>query len=133
MKFTALQLAEVLGGTIEGNPEACVSKLSKIEEGDSDSLTFLANPAYTQYIYTSKASIAIVNNDFTPEQPLNMTLIRVENAYTAFATLLEMYNQIKLNKTGISDKAYHRRISENRNQCLYWCIGLYRRKCCDRR
>jgi UDP-3-O-[3-hydroxymyristoyl] glucosamine N-acyltransferase len=105
MKFTAQQLAEVLGGTIEGKAEACVSKLSKIEEGDSDSLTFLANPAYTQFIYQSKAAIAIVNHDFVPEQPLGMTLIRVENAYTAFATLLEMYNQIKLNKIGISDKA----------------------------
>ncbi len=105
MKFTAQQLADVLGGTIEGNAEACVSKLSKIEEGDADSLTFLANPAYTQYIYQSKAAIAIVNRDFVPEQPIAMTLIRVDNAYTAFATLLEMYNQIKLNKTDISEKA----------------------------
>jgi UDP-3-O-[3-hydroxymyristoyl] glucosamine N-acyltransferase len=105
MKFTAQQLAEALGGTIDGNPEVSVSKLSKIEEGDAESLTFLANPAYTQYIYHSKASIAIVNNDFVPEQPLGLTLIRVENAYIAFATLLEMYNQIKLNKTGISEKA----------------------------
>jgi UDP-3-O-[3-hydroxymyristoyl] glucosamine N-acyltransferase len=105
MKFTAQQLADVLGGTIEGNAEAAVSKLSKIEEGDADSLTFLANPAYTQYIYQSKAAIAIVNRDFVPEQPIGMTLIRVDNAYTAFATLLEMYNHIKLNKTGISEKA----------------------------
>lgn len=105
MKFTAQQLADVLGGTIDGNAETSVSKLSKIEEGDADSLTFLANPAYTQFIYQSKAAIAIVNRDFVPEQPLTMTLIRVENAYTAFATLLEMYNQVKLNKTGISDRA----------------------------
>jgi UDP-3-O-[3-hydroxymyristoyl] glucosamine N-acyltransferase len=105
MKFTAQQLAEVLDGKIEGNPEASISKLSKIEEGDEDSLTFLANPAYTQFIYQTKAAIAIVNNNFVAELPVSATLIRVENAYTAFATLLEMYNQIKLNKTGISDRA----------------------------
>jgi len=106
MKFTAQQLAEVLNGTIEGNPQASVSKLSKIEEGDADSLTFLANPAYTQYIYSSKAAIAVVNNDFVAEHPLSLTLIRVDNAYSAFSTLLEMYNQIKLNKTGVSEKAF---------------------------
>ena len=106
MNFTAQQLAEVLGGNIEGNPGATVTKLSKIEEGDADSLTFLANPAYTQFIYSSKASIAIVNRDFLPEKPLQMTLIRVDNAYQAFTALLEMYNQIKLNKTGISEKAF---------------------------
>ena len=106
MNFTAQQLAEVLGGNIEGNPGATVTKLSKIEEGDADSLTFLANPAYNQFIYSSKASIAIVNRDFIPEKPLQMTLIRVDNAYQAFTALLEMYNQIKLNKTGISEKAF---------------------------
>ncbi len=106
MKFTAQQLAEVLNGTVEGNPQASVSKLSKIEEGDADSLTFLANPAYTQFIYSSKAAIAVVNNDFVAERPLTLTLIRVENAYTAFSALLEIYNQIKLNKTGISEKAF---------------------------
>lgn len=106
MKFTAQQLAEVLGGSIEGDSQASVSKLSKIEEGDAESLTFLANPAYTQYIYSSKAAIAIVNRDFVPDQPVRMTLIRVDNAYAAFGALLEMYNQLKQNKTGISDKAF---------------------------
>lgn len=105
MKFTAQQLAEVLHGTVEGNPEASFTKLAKIEEGDSESLTFLANPAYTHFIYSTQAAVVIVNKDFTPEQKINATLVRVENAYTAFSTLLEMYNQIKLNKTGISDQA----------------------------
>ena len=105
MKFTAQQLAEVLNGTVEGNPDICFTKLAKIEEGDADSLTFLANPAYNQFIYSTRAAVVIVNKDFIPEQKINTTLIRVENAYTAFSTLLEMYNQIKLNKTGISDKA----------------------------
>ena len=98
-------MAEVLHGTVEGNPEAFFTKLAKIEEGDSESLTFLANPAYTHFIYTTQAAVVIVNKDFAPEQKINATLVRVENAYTAFSTLLEMYNQIKLNKTGISDQA----------------------------
>jgi len=105
MKFTAQQLAEVLHGTVEGNPEASFTKLAKIEEGDSESLTFLANPAYTHFIYSTQAAVVIVNKDFAPEQKINATLVRVENAYTAFSTLLEMYNQIKLNKTGVSDQA----------------------------
>jgi len=105
MKFTAQQLAEVLNGSVEGNPEAFFTKLSKIEEGDSESLTFLANPAYTQFIYSTQAAVVIVNKDFVAEQKINATLVRFDNAYTAFSTLLEMYNQIKLNKTGISDKA----------------------------
>lgn len=98
-------MAEVLHGTVEGNPEAFVTKLAKIEEGDSESLTFLANPAYTHFIYSTQAAVVIVNKDFAPEQKINATLVRVENAYTAFSTLLEMYNQIKLNKKGISDQA----------------------------
>ncbi|HOY32914.1 MAG TPA: UDP-3-O-(3-hydroxymyristoyl)glucosamine N-acyltransferase [Bacteroidales bacterium] len=105
MKFTAQQLAEVLHGTVDGNPEAFFTKLSKIEEGDAESLTFLGNPAYTQFIYTTAAAVVIVNKDFVPEQKIHATLVRVDNAYTAFSTLLEMYNQIKLNKTGISDRA----------------------------
>jgi len=105
MKFTAQQLAEALHGTVDGNPEASFTKLAKIEEGDSESLTFLANPAYTQFIYSTQAAVVIVNKDFVPEQKINATLIRVENAYSAFSTLLEMYNQIKLNKTGVSEQA----------------------------
>lgn len=106
MKFSAKQIAELLNGTIEGDPGVEVSKLSKIEEGKPGSLTFLANPKYTQYIYGTKASIAIVNNDFVPEQAISATLIRVDDAYKAFAKLLEIYNQITRNKTGISEKAY---------------------------
>ena len=105
MKFTAQQLAEVLQGTVDGNPEASVSKLAKIEEGDEESLTFLANPAYTQFIYSTKAGVVIVNRDFVPEHPIQATLVRVDNAYTTFASLLEIYNKMKLNKTGISEKA----------------------------
>ncbi len=106
MKFTAKQIAELLNGEVEGNKEETIDKLSKIEEGMKGSLTFLANPIYTPCIYKTNASIVIVNKDFIAEQPVNTTLIRVENAYQAFAKLLETYNQIKLNKVGISDMAF---------------------------
>lgn len=106
MEFTAKQIADMLGGSVEGNPDTKVFRLSKIEDGVVGSLSFLANPLYTQYIYKTAASVVIVNDDFKPEFNLNCTLIRVENAYTAFARLLELYNQIKLNKTGISSLAF---------------------------
>ncbi|MDP1621713.1 MAG: UDP-3-O-(3-hydroxymyristoyl)glucosamine N-acyltransferase [Bacteroidales bacterium] len=102
MKFTATQIAGMLNGTIEGNPETTVTKLSKIEEGEAGSLSFLSNPLYTPYIYTTKASIVIVNKTFTAEHPVDATLIRVESADVGFARLLEMYNQVKNDRTGIS-------------------------------
>ena len=74
VKFTAAQIAGILEGEVEGNPEAKVSKLSKIEEGAKGSLTFLANPKYTHYIFTTKASITIVNENFIPEKKLETTL-----------------------------------------------------------
>lgn len=106
MEFSAKQIAEVINGTVEGNPEIKINYVSKIEDGKNGTLTFLANPKYTQYIYTTEASIVIVNNDFIPEKELIPTLIRVEDAYIAFAKLLEMYNKIKLDKSGISEKAH---------------------------
>ncbi|MBY0348898.1 MAG: UDP-3-O-(3-hydroxymyristoyl)glucosamine N-acyltransferase [Hydrotalea flava] len=106
MQFSAQQIADMLQGTIEGNATVTVSTLSRIEEGVTGSLSFLANPLYTQYLYTTKASIVIVNKDFEAKESVTATLIRVENAQTAFAKLLELYNQIKLNKTGIAPNAH---------------------------
>lgn len=106
MKFTAEQIAGILEGVVEGNPQVEVSKLSKIEEGEEGALTFLANPKYTHYIYSTKASIAIVNNTFIPEQEISCTLIKVEDAYKSFSKLLEYYNQVKLNKLGIEQPSY---------------------------
>lgn len=103
MKFTAQQIAGILEGDVEGNPEAEVSKLSKIEEGTEGSLTFLANPKYTSHIYTTKASVAIVNKTFTPESKISTTLIKVDDAYKAFSKLLEYYNEVKNNKVGIEE------------------------------
>lgn len=106
MKFTATQIAGILEGEVEGNPQIAVHKLSKIEEGEKGSLTFLANPKYTSFIYSTKASITIVNKDFIPEQDLSTTLIKVEDAYKSFSKLLEYYNQVKNNKVGIETPAF---------------------------
>lgn len=106
MKFTAEQIAGILEGTVVGNPQVEVSKLSKIEEGTEGSLTFLANPKYKPYINTTKASVTIVNSDFEAEGNLTTTLIKVDDAYKAFTKLLEYYNQIKLNKTGIEQPSH---------------------------
>lgn len=105
MEFSAKQVAELLQGKIEGDENVSVSKLSKIEEGVPGSISFLANPKYTQYLYTTQASLVIVNKDFEATAPVSATLIRVESADLAFAKLLEMYNQVKLNKKGISAQA----------------------------
>ncbi len=106
MKFTARQIAGILEGDIVGNPEIEVSKLSKIEEGTEGSLTFLANPKYTSYIYSTKASITIVNKTFVADEDIFTTLIKVDDAYKAFSKLLEYYNQVKLNKSGIEQPAF---------------------------
>ncbi|MCG9971737.1 UDP-3-O-(3-hydroxymyristoyl)glucosamine N-acyltransferase [Christiangramia crocea] len=106
MKFTAAQIAEILEGTVEGNPEVEVSELAKIEEGSEGSLTFLSNPKYTSFLYTTNASITIINNDFEIDHPVSTTLIKVKDAYKAFSTLLEYYNQIKLNKSGIEAPSF---------------------------
>jgi len=106
LEFTASQIAGILEGEVEGNPEIAVHKLARIEEGEKGSLTFLANPKYTHHIYSTAASITIVNKDFVPEQALTTTLIKVEDAYKSFSKLLEYYNQVKFNKTGVESPVY---------------------------
>ncbi|MDR7371521.1 UDP-3-O-(3-hydroxymyristoyl)glucosamine N-acyltransferase [Flavobacterium aquidurense] len=106
MKFTAEQIAGILEGEVVGNPNVEVSRLSKIEEGEEGSLTFLANPKYINYIYTTKASVTIVNDTFEPESEITTTLIKVEDAYASFSKLLQFYNQVKLNKNGIEAQSF---------------------------
>ncbi|RKS94089.1 UDP-3-O-[3-hydroxymyristoyl] glucosamine N-acyltransferase [Flavobacterium limicola] len=106
MKFTAEQIAGILEGEVVGNPMAEVFRLSKIEDGAEGSLTFLSNPKYLNYIYTTKASVTIVNDTFVPELKLTTTLIKVQDAYAAFSKLLEFYNQVKLNKSGIEQPSF---------------------------
>ena len=103
MEFTAQQIATLLNGSVEGNENASVNNVSKIEEGLPNTLSFLANPKYNNYIYTTDSSIVLVNKSLKLEKPVksSCTLIRVENAYEAFAKLLELYTQLKNNKTGI--------------------------------
>jgi len=110
MKFTAEQIAGILEGEVVGNPNAEVFKLAKIEEGTVGSLTFLANPKYQSFIYTTQATITIVNKSFEPEQEVLTTLIKVEDAYKSFSKLLEYYNQVKLMKSGIEQPSV---ISDN--------------------
>jgi len=106
MNFTAQQIAEILEGDVVGNPNAEVSKLSKIEEGENGSLTFLSNPKYSPYLYTTKASIAIVNKSFVAEKEISTTLIKVDDAYAAFSKLLDFYNEVKNTKSGREEPHY---------------------------
>ncbi len=105
MNFTAAVIAEFLKGTIEGNPETQVNNISKIEEGKAGTLSFLANPKYNHYLYETESSIVLINNDFKLEKSVSATLIRVPNAYEAFASLLELYQQSRFNPQGISEKS----------------------------
>ena len=106
MEFTAKQVSNLLGGKVEGDENTKVNTLSKIEEGKPGSLSFLANPKYIQHIYTTKASLVIVNDDFVAEQPVSATLIRVPNAYESFVKLLEIYNKVQLDKKGIEQPSF---------------------------
>jgi len=106
MEFKAGEIALMLKGRLEGDPEVKVWKLAKIEEGEKGALSFLANPKYTSFVYKTGSSVVLVNDDFEAEQTVSATIIRVPDAYSAFANLLELYNQIQRNKTGISELAY---------------------------
>lgn len=101
MKITAEQIAEVLNGNIVGDSTVEVFKLAKIEEGEEGSITFLSNSKYNHFLYTTKASIVIVNKDFQPLHDVNATMIQVDDSYQAFTKILEYANQIKLMKSGI--------------------------------
>ncbi|MDR3652550.1 MAG: UDP-3-O-(3-hydroxymyristoyl)glucosamine N-acyltransferase [Paludibacter sp.] len=106
MEFTAQQIADFLGGDIQGNPSVTVSDFSKIEEGRPGTLSFLSNPKYNQFIYESKASVILVNKDFQAEKEIQSTLIRVDDAYQSLALLLTLVDQTKPKKTGISPLAF---------------------------
>lgn len=105
MQFTAEMIAGFLGGTVEGDRNAAVSEFAKIEEGRPGALSFLSNPKYEHHIYGSESSIVIVNDSFAPKKPVKATLVKVPDAYGAFAKLLELYAANKPRKGGISDKA----------------------------
>lgn len=105
MEFTAKMIADFLKGEVKGNPEAKVSNVSPIEDGKPGTLAFLANPKYEPHIYTTEASVVLVSKDFKAEKDINTTLVVVDDAYKAFATLLEMYQSSIPQKQGVDSKA----------------------------
>ncbi|MEO6905463.1 MAG: UDP-3-O-(3-hydroxymyristoyl)glucosamine N-acyltransferase [Ginsengibacter sp.] len=107
MQFTAKQIAELINGKIEGDPDIAVSAFGKLEEATDGQLAFLANPKYEEFLYTTKASIIIINESLEVEKKLNATLIRVPDAYSSFAVILTAYSEMaKANLTGIQEPSY---------------------------
>lgn len=106
MEFSAQQIAGFLDGVVEGDPETRVSNLSKIEEGKAGTMTFLANPKYIPFIYTTRASIVVVSKEFSPAQKVEATLIRVDDPYKSFAKLLEMFSSMTTGRKEISSQAF---------------------------
>ena len=105
MEFTAKDIASLVGGTIDGNPDVKVNRLARIEDGEPEALSFLANPKYFPFIYSTQSSIVLVHSNFEIDRPLSCTLIRVDDPYSAFARLLEIYDKLRKGKTGTSSLA----------------------------
>ena len=110
MEFTAKQIAEMIGGRVEGNENAAINSFAKIEEGKPGAISFLSNPKYTHYLYETQSSVVLINEDVELEQPVAATLIRVKNAYESVAKLLQLYESMKPRKPVSS----HRHISLRR-------------------
>lgn len=126
MEFTAEQIASVIGGKIEGDKDAKVRTFAKIEEGVEGAISFLSNPKYTHYIYDTKSSVVIVNEDVELEGTIAPTLIRVKNAYESIAQLLQIYEASKPKKTGVSPQAYISPTAKLGKDCYvgpFACIG----------
>lgn len=126
MEFTAEQIASVIGGKIEGDKDAKVRTFAKIEEGVEGAISFLSNPKYTHYIYDTKSSVVIVNEDVELEGTVAPTLIRVKNAYESIAQLLQIYEASKRKKTGVSPQAYISPTAKLGKDCYvgpFACIG----------
>ena len=106
MEFTAKQIADMINGRVEGNPDAKINTFAKIEEGKEGAISFLSNPKYTSYIYDTKSSVVLINEDVELTQPVTCTLIRVQNAYECVAKLLQMYASMMPKKTGVDPLAF---------------------------
>lgn len=117
MEFTAEQIANVIGGRVEGNKDAKVHTFAKIEEGTEGAISFLSNPKYTHYLYNTKSSIVIVNEGVELEKDVDATLIRVPNAYESIAKLLQIYEASKPKKTGVAPQAYIAPSAKLGNNC----------------
>ena len=106
MEITAQQIAAYINGTVEGDANAVINNFAKIEEGVPGAISFLANPQYEHFLYETRSSVVLVNEDFKPAQPVSATLIRVKNAYEAVSKLLQLYESMKPKRTGISSLAF---------------------------
>lgn len=106
MEFTAKQIADMIGGRVEGNDNATINSFAKIEEGKPGAISFLSNPKYTHYLYETQSSVVLINEDVELEQPVAATLIRVKNAYESVAKLLQVYESMKPRKSGVEPQAY---------------------------
>lgn len=126
MEFTARQISEYIGGKVEGNENATVHTFAKIQEGVKGSITFLANPKYTHFIYDTASTIVLLNKDIVLEKPVQATLIRVDNAYESLAKLLQLYESVKPKKTGIDPLAFISPTAKVGSDCYvgaFACIG----------
>ena len=106
MEFTAKQVADLIQGRVEGDENAIINSFAKIEEGKAGAISFLSNPKYTHYIYETKSSVVLINEDVELEKSVNCTLIRVKSAYESVAKLLQLYQSMMPKKTGISPLAF---------------------------
>ena len=106
MEFTAKQIADMIGGRVEGNENAAINAFAKIEEGKPGAISFLSNPKYTHFIYETQSSVVLINEDVELEKPVTATLIRVKDAYESVAKLMQLYESMKPRKTGIEPQAY---------------------------
>lgn len=106
MEFTAKQIADMIGGRVEGDEQAKINTFAKIEEGRKGAISFLSNPKYTPYIYETQSSVVLINEDVELTQPVSCTLIRVKNAYESVAKLLQLYASMMPKKTGIDPLAF---------------------------
>lgn len=126
MEFTAKQIAEFVKGHVEGDENTPISSFAKIEEGKKGAISFLSNPKYTHFLYSTESSVVLVNSDLELEHEVNATLIRVPNAYEAVAQLLQLYESMKPKKTGISPLASIAASAKIGNNCYvgpFACIG----------
>ena len=125
MEFTAEMIAGFLGGQVAGDKEAKVHTVSSIEEGEPGALTYLTNPKYEKHLYKTRASIVLVNKDFTPSEPVTATLIKVEDTGAAVLKLLQMYQAAKPRKQGISERAS---IGRHWAKIVTWAISPLSRR-----
>ena len=126
MEFTAKQIAELIQGRVEGDENATISTFAKIEEGTPGAISFLSNPKYTHFIYETKSSVVLINEDVELEKPVSATLIRVENAYESVAKLLQFYESMKPAKKGIDPLAFispKAKVGEDVYVGAFACIG----------